>query len=406
MNTIPAPTTTKIRNNMAKITPYFKGIRKNVVVLGITSFFTDISSEMLYPVIPIFLTAVLGAPVWVLGLIEGVAESAASILKGISGWLSDRIGRRRPFVVWGYSLSSFAKPLLFLAHAWPLVLLSRLLDRAGKGLRTSARDAMITDSTDAPYRGKAFGFHRSMDTLGACIGPLLAILFLTALKENIRIVFLIAFIPAALAVLTLVFFLKEPPAAHVKNNRTMKFDPKIFSAKFRIFLFATAIFAIGNSSDAFLIVRAKSLGLSVTMVVLAYVVYNISYAALSAPFGALSDRVPRKNIMITGYGIFTFVYLGFAVIKKSAMVWPLFFIYGFYIAMTDGVGKALVSDMVPKEYAGTAMGLYHFVLGVFAFFASVIAGLLWTHVGAQAPFYYGAGMSVIACFVFVLFVKD
>ena len=390
---------------MAKIRESLRGIRKNVVVLGLASFFTDISSEMLYPIIPIFLTSVLGAPVSVLGLIEGIAESTASILKGVSGWLSDKTGKRRPFVVWGYSLSSFAKPLLFLAYAWPLVLLSRFLDRVGKGLRTSARDAIIADSTDAPYRGKAFGFHRSMDTLGACIGPLLALLFLAALKENIRIVFLIAFIPAALAVLTLVFFLKEAPAAGVKNSNILKFDLKTPNPNFKKFLLATAVFAIGNSSDAFLIVRSKGLGLSMMMVVLAYVLYNISYTAFSTPFGALSDKMPRKNIMIMGYGVFAAVYLGFAVITGPGMVWPLFFIYGFYIAMTDGVGKALVADMVPREYVGTAMGLYHFVLGIFAFFASLIAGLLWTYAGAQMPFYYGAVMSAIACFIFAFLVK-
>ncbi len=396
---------------MVKIAKAFKGIRKNVVVLGLTSFFTDISSEMLYPIIPIFLTTVLGAPMSVLGLIEGISESAASILKGVSGWFSDKMGKRRPFVVWGYSLSSFAKPLLFLAYAWPLVLLSRFLDRVGKGLRTSARDAMIADSTEAPYRGKAFGFHRAMDTIGACIGPLLALLFLTALKENIRIVFLIAFVPAALAVLILVFFLKEASATRFNNKDTLlnsgrgglNLPYNIFSPNFRKFLLVTAVFAIGNSSDAFLIMRSKGLGLSVIMVVLAYVLYNISYAALSIPFGALSDRMPRKYIMIIGYIVFASVYLGFARITGPRMVWPLFFIYGFYIAMTDGVGKALVSDMVPKEYVGTAMGLYHFSLGIFAFFASVIAGLLWTHIGASAPFYYGAATSAIAAILLVIF---
>ena len=390
---------------MFKITEAFTGIKKNVIVLSVVSFFTDISSEMLYPIVPIFLTSVLGAPMSVLGLIEGAAESAASILKAFSGWLSDRIAKRQPFVVWGYSLSSFAKPLLFFAYSWPLVLVSRLLDRVGKGLRTSARDAMIVDATDAPYRGKAFGFHRAMDTLGACIGPLIAILLLTALKENIRMVFLIAFIPAVLAVLTLIFFLKEVPPAHVNNKNYLRSNLHVFSPDFKAFLFASAIFAIGNSSDAFLIMRAKGLGLSVTMVILAYVLYNISYSALSVPFGAISDKMPRKNVMILGYAVFALVYVGFAMITHSAMIWPLFFVYGFYIAKTDGVGKALVSDMVPKEYVGTAMGLYHFVLGIFAFFASLIAGLLWTHIGAPAPFYYGAAMSAVSCFIFAFLVR-
>jgi MFS family permease len=390
---------------MLKITEAFTGIKKNVIVLSVVSFFTDISSEMLYPIVPIFLTSVLGAPMSVLGLIEGAAESAASILKAFSGWLSDRIAKRQPFVVWGYSLSSFAKPLLFFAYSWPLVLVSRLLDRVGKGLRTSARDAMIVDATDAPYIGKAFGFHRAMDTLGACIGPLIAILLLTILKENIRMVFLVAFIPAVLAVLTLIFFLKEVPPVHVNNKNYPRFNLNVFSPDFKAFLFASAIFAIGNSSDAFLIMRAKGLGLSVTMVILAYVLYNISYSALSAPFGSISDKIPRKNVMILGYAVFALVYVGFAMITHSAMIWPLFFVYGFYIAMTDGVGKALVSDMVPKEYVGTAMGLYHFVLGIFAFFASLIAGLLWTHIGAPAPFYYGAAMSAVSCLAFAFLIR-
>ena len=391
-----------------KKTGLAKGITKNVGILGITSFFTDISSEMLYPVIPIFLTSVLGAPMSIVGLIEGVAESTASILKGVSGWLSDRFRKRLPFVVGGYTLSALAKPVLYLAYAWPVVLFSRFLDRMGKGLRASARDAMIADSTQVPYRGKAFGFHRAMDTLGACIGPLFAIWFLSGLKENIRVVFLIAFVPALLGVLTLIFFLKEPP---VNFPATLPFmlragsrqrRDKIFTPRFKLFLVATAVFSIGNSSDAFLIIRSKGLGLSLTMVILAYVLYNISYSILSTPFGALSDKISRRLIMIAGYVIFTVVYVGFGLARSSGMVWALFPVYGFYIAMTDGVGKALVSDMVEPGHVATALGFYHFVLGIFALFASVIAGLLWTHIGVQAPFLYGAAMSLIACVILSL----
>jgi len=373
--------------------------------LGVVSFFTDVSSEMLYPIIPIFLTSVLGAPMSIVGLIEGIAESTASILKAVSGWMSDRIRRRQPFMVAGYSLSSLAKPILFFAYAWPVVLLSRFLDRLGKGLRTSARDAMIADSTDAPYRGKAFGFHRAMDSLGACIGPLLAILFLAGMKENLRMVFLIAFIPALLAVLTLVFFLKERPAPPPATDAHPRGVVGNFGPDFKRFLFASSIFAIGNSSDAFLIVRAKGLGLSTTLVILAYVLYNISYSALSTPFGSLSDRTPRKNVMIIGYAVFALVYTAFGFIKGPALVWVLFPIYGFYIAMTEGVGKALVSDMVKKEHMATAMGLYHFTLGVFAFFASLIAGLLWTRVGVAAPFLYGAGMAIASAAALFFLVK-
>ena len=390
---------------MLKIDRFFKGIRKNVLVLGIASFFTDISSEMLYPIVPIFLTAVLGAPMSVVGLIEGIAESTASILKAFSGWLSDKIGKRRPFVVGGYTLSSFAKPILYFAYVWPVVLISRFLDRLGKGLRTSPRDAMIADSTDAPYRGKAFGLHRAMDTLGAILGPLLAIYFLAAFKENLRIVFLVAFIPAALAVLTLVFFLKETEVVPKANADIKKLNIGQLSSDFKKFLLASSIFAIGNSSDAFLIVRSKQLGLSITLVILAYVLYNISYSVFSTPFGILSDKWPRKNVMMIGYLIFALVYIGFALVKSASMVWILFFVYGFYIAMTDGVGKAFVSDMVPKEYTATALGLYHFVLGIFAFFASFVAGLLWVKIGVAAPFLYGAIMAGASCIALLVLVK-
>ncbi len=388
-----------------KISNFFRGIRKNVIVLGVASFFTDISSEMLYPIIPIFLTSVLGAPMSVVGLIEGIAESTASVLKAFSGWLSDRTGRRRPFVVSGYTLSSFAKPLLYFAYAWPAVLLSRFLDRLGKGLRTSPRDAMIADSTDASFRGKAFGLHRALDTFGAILGPLLAIYFLTVLKEDLRIVFLIAFVPAGLAVLTLIFFLKETPVLRDAKNGIKKIDLKVFGPDFKRFLFASAIFALGNSSDAFLVVRSKQLGLSLILVILAYVLYNITYAAFSTPFGILSDRWPRKNVMIIGYIVFAAVYAAFGFAKGPNMVWILFFIYGFYMAMTDGVGKALVSDMVAKERVATALGLYHFVLGTFAFFASLVAGLLWVKIGVAAPFIYGAIMAAASSVILFTLIR-
>lgn len=383
---------------------FFKGIKKNVVVLGMASLFTDISSEMLYPIIPIFLTSVLGAPMSVVGLIEGIAESTASVLKAFSGWLSDKLNRRRPFVLAGYSLSALAKPILFLAFTWPAVLFARFLDRFGKGLRASARDAMIADASESAFRGKAFGFHRAMDSIGACAGPLLAIWFLTGMKENLRIVFLIAFIPAAISVLILIFFLKEARVIQ-KAQIPLSFDFKKFGPNFNKFLFASAVFAIGNSSDAFIIVRAKGLGLSLTTVLLAYVLYNVSYTVFSTPFGILSDKIAKKNVMIMGYAIFAAVYAGFAAITHPAMIWFLFPVYGLYIAMTDGVGKALVSNMVKKEYLGTALGLYHFALGIFAFFASLIAGLLWTHVGVAAAFIYGAIMAIASCACLLFLVK-
>jgi MFS family permease len=360
---------------------------------------------MLYPIIPIFLTSVLGAPMSILGLIEGIAEAAASILKAFSGWFSDKLQKRKAFVVGGYFLSSMGKLFFFMAYAWPMVLFARLIDRIGKGVRTSPRDAMIADSCDAQYRGKAFGFHRAADTLGACLGPLLALWLIYAMKENLRIVFFIAFIPAIIAVGLLIFFLAEVPILERANGVKLNFDLKKFSPAFKRFLIISAIFSIGNSSDAFLIMRAKDLGLSTAMVILAYVVYNVSYSGLSLPAGILSDRIPRKFVIASGYAIFALVYFGFGIFANSLAIWPLFFIYGFYMAMTDGVGKAFITDTVDKELRGTALGIYYCLTGLAAFAASLIAGLLWTHVGVWAPFVYGAVMAVFSCAAFIVLIR-
>jgi MFS family permease len=383
----------------------FKGLNKNIIILSIVSFFTDVSSEMLYPIIPIFLTAVLGAPMSVLGLIEGLAESSASILKAFSGWYSDNFRKRKPFVVGGYFLSSIGKLCFFLAFAWPMVLFARLIDRIGKGVRTSPRDAMIADSCLPEYRGKAFGFHRAADTLGAILGPLAALWLIYAMKENLRIVFLIAFIPAIIAVALAAFFLVEIPLSIRHNSVKLKFSFKKFSPLFKRFLVISMIFSIGNSSDAFLIMRAKSLGLSTAMVILAYVVYNISYSGLSLPAGILSDRIPRKFVIASGYAIFAIVYSGFGIFTKPLAVWPLFFIYGFYMAMTDGVSKAFITDTVDKELRATAIGIYYCITGLCAFLASLVAGLLWTYAGASSPFIYGAVMAALSCIAFIILIK-
>jgi len=389
----------------------FKGLNKNIVVLSVTSFFTDISSEMLYPIVPIFLTSVLGAPVSILGLIEGTAESTASLLKAFSGWFSDKFRRRQPFVVFGYFFSSIGKLLMFFAYAWPAVFAARFIDRFGKGIRTSPRDALLADSTTIEYRGKAFGFHRMMDTLGACLGPLLALWLLVILKDNIREVFLVAFIPAIISVAILVLFLKEKPLLISGAGKGFPLcgwkttlNIKGFPVGFKRFLLVSSIFAIGNSSDAFLIIRSKDVGLSILLVILAYVVYNISYSALSLPFGILSDKIARKWVIIGGFAVFSIVYFGFGIYANRITVWILFAIYGFYMAMTDGVSKAYVTDMVPEESRATAIGIYYCVTGIMMLFASLIAGFLWTYLSKSAPFLYGAitaGISAILC-VFLL----
>jgi MFS family permease len=386
-----------------------KGIKKNVFILGLVSFFTDISSEMLYPIIPIFLTTVLGAPMTIVGLIEGIAESTASIMKVISGWMSDKSGKRKPYVIFGYSLSTISKPLLAFAATWHFVLAARFLDRFGKGLRSSARDALIADSTEGKYRGKAFGFHQSLDTLGAVIGPLFALLFLYLLDGNYQIIFLIAFIPAMISVVLLFFFVSEKKG---EKKDSLKFKLSDFSREFKIFLLITLVFALGNSSNVFLILRARNIfeisGIPsiitstfgsiavIAIVVLTYVVYNITFSLSSMPAGMLSDRIGRRNVMVGGFLVFSLVYLGFALANEGYQIWILFAIYGFYMAMTEGVSKAFVVDMVPSEKRGTAIGLYYTATGLLALASSIIAGLLWDLVGVSAPFLFGSAMALVA----------
>jgi MFS family permease len=380
------------------------GISKNVFVLGLVSFFNDVASEMIYPIVPIFLTSVLGAPVAIVGLIEGIAESTASVLKVISGWLSDKLQKRKPFVVAGYSFSAISKILLSLAFSWPFVLFARFVDRFGKGTRTSARDALIAESSDIRARGKSFGFHRALDTLGAVVGPLIALLAIHFLDNNFRLIFFLAFIPACIGILLLLFFVKERkkeaslfPAI---NLSWRNLDPS-----FKIFLLISFVFALGNSSDAFLILRAQNLGLSVTLVVLAYVLFNFTYAIFSMPAGIISDKIGPKKVLFSGFLLFSIIYLLFGLTNNSLILWFLFPFYGIYMALTEGVGKAYISNLVPQEKTGTAFGVYQTTIGLCTFFASLIAGLLWTYIGVSAPFIFGSVMAIISAFLFVVLEK-
>ncbi|MHB8168436.1 MAG: MFS transporter [Thermoleophilia bacterium] len=375
------------------------GISRNVFILGITSFLTDLSTEMIYPLVPLFLTSVLGAPFFVVGLIEGIAESTASVLKIFSGWLSDRMRRRLPLTMLGYSISALAKPLLASATIWPAVLVLRFGDRLGKGIRNPPRDALIADSSQPSCRGRVFGFHRTMDTAGAALGALAALATLGFMGERYRLIFLLSAIPAALGVGSL-FLIREYVHPH-KRSRPPRLSLSQLDHRFKMFLLASAIFSLGNSSDAFLILRAKNLGLSAFAAVFAYVIYNVVYGAVSMPAGSLSDRIGRRWMIAGGFVVFSLVYLGFAIAGGAALVWPLFGIYGLYMAMTEGVGKAFAADMAPARIRGTAMGTYQTVIGLLSFFASLIAGILWDAVGPYAPFVFGAGLSLLAAAVLV-----
>ncbi len=373
------------------------GIRKNVLVLGLVSLFNDISSEMLYPLVPIFLTAVLGAPVAIVGLIEGIAEATASLTKAVSGWLSDRFDRRRPLVALGYGLSAIAKPLLGASTGWPMVMGLRFGDRLGKGIRTAARDALIADSAEEKYRGRAFGFHRALDSVGAVAGPLLALVFLGVLGDNLRLVFFLAFIPAVMGLLLLLLVrerrrVRPSGAAPALNLRLGMFD-----RRFQLFILAIGVFSLGNSSDAFLILRARDLfGESTFLAVLAYAFYNVVYSLASTPAGILSDRIDRRWVLGGGLVIFALVYTGFAIDVHPIATWVLFAVYGLYIAMTDGVGKALCVDLVPADLRGTALGSYATIVGILTFPASFAGGLLWSYISPSATFAFGAIMALLA----------
>ncbi|MBI4656341.1 MAG: MFS transporter [Elusimicrobia bacterium] len=379
------------------------GLTKNVVFLGIVSGLTDISSEMLYPVVPIFLTQVLKASMTAVGFIEGAAEATASLLKIAGGIWSDRVAKRKPFVIAGYSLSSISKPLLAFAVSWHCVLFARLVDRTGKGIRTSARDALIASSTEKEHWGKAFGFHRAMDTLGAAAGPLISIFLLSVMHLDFRTVFLIAFVPAIAGVLILLKFVKEAPQTGqtppLAAAGTAQKPP--MSREFKIFLLIYSIFAIGNSSDVFLILKAKDTGFTTTSVIFAYTAYNIVYALFATPAGWLSDRIGKLKTIMFGLIVFAIVYSGFGLTASAPAIWILFMFYGFYGTFTEGIVKAVISNLSVSENRGTAMGYFHASAGLLMFAASTIAGFLWSKVSPSAPFVMGAACSLAsACLLF------
>lgn len=374
------------------------GVTRPVFFLGIVSLLTDISSEMIYPLVPLFLTTSLGAPVAAVGLIEGVAESAASALRTVSGWLSDRLRARKSLVVIGYALSAIAKPLLAAAQVWPAVLGARFVDRSGKGIRTAPRDALIADVTPFGLRGRAFGFHRAADTVGAIAGPAIGLGLLSAFGNQFRPVFLLAFVPAAAGVALLALIPERRPDRHDDGERVPLWR---LGAPFYAFLGVSLLFALGNSSDAFLILRASNLGLSSTEAVSAYITFNAAYALLAMPAGIASDRLGRRSVIGLGFLIFAGVYLGFALAGSGAAMWPLFAVYGMYMALTEGVGRALVADLAPARARATALGLYTGALGGMVLLSSVLAGLLWDQVDVRAPFLLGAATG-IASFVLLL----
>ena len=385
-----------------------RSLPRNVWVLSLTSFLRDVATEMLVHLLPLFLANVLSVRTGVIGLIEGIAETTSSLMKIYSGWLSDKWGQRKTLTVAGYGLAALATPLLLIARSWPGILLFRFLDRLGKGIRTAPRDALIADSVHPDQRGISFGLHRAADSAGAFVGLLLAMVIvwrsqanaILLNEETFRKVVTWALVPSFLAVLVVALGVREiarQRTAEAPHLTLSGFDPR-----FLRFLVVIVLFTLGNSTDAFLILRAQTAGGSVVMVLAMLALFNLIYALLSAPVGALSDRVDRRLVIVGGWLLYALVYLGFAGASQTWQFWLLYVAYGAYYALTEGVAKAFLADVVLSERRGTAYGVYNAAIGLTALPASVLAGVLWqgvggwTGLGPAAPFLFGGSLALVA----------
>ncbi len=369
----------------------------NIVLLGLTSLLTDIASEMVYPLVPFFLTVRLGASPAVLGMIEGLAESVASLLKVCSGYISDRLHDRKTPTIIGYACSAFGKLLLALATGWGMVLGGRVVDRVGKGIRTAPRDALVADSAGGGWQGRAFGLHRALDSCGAVVGVTLGYLFFTRYTGDYARVFLWSLVPAVAAV-ALLFLVREPRASAGVIGEFPSLRWRRLPRRLRWFLSVVFLFTLGNSSNAFLLLRAKHLGYAPATVILLYLTFNAVYALASYPAGWLSDHVGRKSVLVVGYALYGAVYFAVGLLQPSqhAMLWGLFALYGLYSGGTDGVERALVVDLAPSPLRATAIGLHATIVGIGLFPASLVAGQIWSKVGPAAVFYFGGAMGMLA----------
>lgn len=377
---------------------------RNVLVLAAVSFLTDASSEIIYPLLPIFLTSVLGASATAVGAVEGAAETTSALLRLASGWWSDRIRRRKPLVVAGYALASLARPLIAVAQSATQVLAIRVTDRVGKGIRGAPRDALIAESVDASIRGRAFGFHRAADHAGAVVGPLIAFALLGWGKVDLRSVFLIAAIPGVLSVIVLVMGVREVPRPIPRVVRggggaAPKLERAGLDRRFWTFLAAIFLFTLGNSTDAFLILRANQLGVPVALVPVLWAALHVVKSASSMPGGALSDRVGRKPLILAGWAVYAAVYFAFGRASESWHAWALFLAYGVFFGLTEGTERAMVADLVGADRRGTAFGWFNLAIGVGALPASLLFGFVWERFGATRAFEVGAMLAVAAAMV-------
>jgi MFS family permease len=377
------------------------GLEKNIFFAGVTSFFTDTSTKMIYSVMPLFLMSI-GASKTTIALIEGIAESTASLIKIFSGYWSDKIGRNKPFMLIGYGVTALITPLYALAGRPVQVLLFRFFERIGKGLRAAPRDSLISGSVQGMDTGKNFGFHKAMDNSGAIFGPLTAFVLLYFFPLNYKYIFLIATIPALLGVAVIAVFIKEAKTGKKENTRqpSLKHLPK----NFYLFLAIVFVFTLGNSADALLLVKTTETGIDKLYIPFIYMIFNVVSVLFAIPIGKISDKIGREKLIVLGFLIYSLTYFLFGKFNSISIFIVLFMMYGFYSALTDGSQKAMVSDIVSKELKGTGYGLYHAVLGVTLLPASLIAGLLYDRVNSSAPFYFGSAMALTAALLMIVFV--
>lgn len=365
----------------------------------------DVSSEMVYPLVPLFLANVLGANKLLIGLIEGIAESTASLLNVFSGWWSDRIRERKALMIAGYSISTLSRPIMAAAHGWQEILAGRFIDRLGKGLRTAPRDALIAESSDPAHLSRSFSFHRSLDTMGAVVGPLIAMFVLQYFTTSYRAVFWLSMIPGMIAVCIIVLFIRERKhKVSAQQAETPRLTFTVFDTQARFFMLIATIFALGNSSDMFLILKAQQAGIPPSLIPGAYLLFNLVYSLSAVPAGITADAFGKKRVILTGFVLFAALYYGFGVATTAAAIWVLFGFYGVFMGLTEGIQKAYLAAIVPPPVKATAFGVYSTMIGISKFPASLIAGWLWDTVSPAMTFYFGAATSVLAAMLFLMLI--
>lgn len=380
----------------------------NIFFLGLISFFTDIATEMVYPLIPLYLTTAFGATPALVGVIEGIAESLASLLKVFSGYITDRFQKKKAVAFVGYSTGIIYKLALLIAGSWAGILSARVIDRIGKGIRTAPRDVLVSESADKNNMGKAFGLHKALDMAGTAIGILITYFLLRNASGDFdyKKLFLFSIIPSVVG-LCMFLFVKEKKEPHViKQHEPFWNNVKKIDSQLKLYLLVVFLFTLGNSSNAFLLLKAKAVGFDDVDVILLYFIFSITAAFLSVPFGRMSDKIGRKRLLVSGYFVFTVVYLGFAFATGRTFMTAMFVLYGVYTAMITGVERAFVAEISPKELKGTMLGLHSTIAGIALLPASVIAGVLWSTFGDTVPFMFGACMSFTSVILLLVFMKN